>query len=72
MADTASFWGENNLPDDCFGEVQIPPAPAALVKRLGNFPFWRGTERFLNAITPIYAQASPRGMDTFLGERNFK
>ena len=39
-------------------------------KRLGNFPFWRGEERFLDAITPVYTQASPRGLELFLGERN--
>ena len=68
MSDISSFWGGANLPDDLFGEVRIPPVPAALLKRLGNFPFWRSEERFLDAIEPIYAQASPHGLDIFLGE----
>lgn len=71
LAEAADFWG-GSLPDDLFGEVRVPPAPAALVKRLGNFPFWRGEERFLGAIEPIYAQASPRGLDIFLGARESK
>ena len=54
MTDAAIFWGGGDLPDDLFGEVAIPPVPAALAKRLGNFPFWRGEERFLDAITPVY------------------
>ncbi|MGE0682490.1 MAG: SWIM zinc finger family protein [Candidatus Binatia bacterium] len=70
--DIPGFWGEGSFPDDLFGEVQVPPTPAALVKRLGNFPFWRGTERFLDAIEPIYTNASPRGLDVFLGAREVK
>jgi hypothetical protein len=65
----SGFWDGEGLAADLFGEVQIPPVPAALPKRLGNFPFWRGTERFLDAIEPIYALAAPRGMQRFLGER---
>jgi uncharacterized Zn finger protein len=68
-SDISSFWSGGDLPDDLLGEVRVPPMPAALPKRLGSFPFWRGEQRFLVAIEPIYAQASPRGMDVFLGER---
>ena len=71
-ADIPGFWGEGSFPDDLFGEVQVPPTPAALVKRLGNFPFWRGKERFLDAIEPIYTNASARGLDVFLGAREAK
>ncbi len=65
--DAAAFWSGGKLPDDFFGEVRLPPVPAALPKRLGNFPFWRGKERFLDAIAPVYAQASPHGLNVFLG-----
>ena len=67
-ADAASFWSGSTLSEDFFGEVSPPPVSAALPKRLGNFPFWRGTERFLDAVEPVYAHASPRGLDVFLGE----
>jgi hypothetical protein len=43
--------------------------PASLPKRLGHFPFWRGEERFLAALEPIYAAASPVGLDVVLGEQ---
>jgi uncharacterized Zn finger protein len=66
-ANAESFWRGGNLPADLFGEINLPPVSAALPKRLGNFPFWRGTERFLEALDPIYAQASTHGMDVFLG-----
>ncbi|MGE0132513.1 MAG: SWIM zinc finger family protein [Blastocatellales bacterium] len=72
QADAASFWSGGKLPDDFFGEVRLPPVSAALPKRLGNFPFWRGSERFLDAIEPIYENASPRGLDVFLGESESK
>jgi uncharacterized Zn finger protein len=71
-ADPAVFWAAGNLADDVIGEVQTPPVSAALPKRLGSFPFWRGEERFLDALEPIYRQASQRGLDVFLGERSHK
>jgi uncharacterized Zn finger protein len=69
-ADGSLFWNGGNLPEDFFGEVQIPPVSAALLKRLGNFPFWRGKERFFDALEPTYARASTRGLAVFLGEKN--
>ena len=67
----ADFWG-GGLPNDLFGEVRIPPTPATLIKRLGNFPFWRGQEKFLSAMESVYTQASPRGLEVFLGEQKEK
>jgi len=69
-ADGSLFWNGGSLPEDFFGEVQIPPVSAVLLKRLGNFPFWRGKERFFDALEPIYARASTRGLAVFLGEKN--
>jgi uncharacterized Zn finger protein len=66
-ANADAFWRGGDLPADLFGEVTPPPVNAALPKRLGNFPFWRGTERFLEALEPVYTQASARGLDLFLG-----
>ena len=67
-SDVSAFWDGHALPEDFFGEVSIPPVPAALPKRLGNFPFWRGKERFLDVMETIYAQASPVGLNVFVGE----
>jgi uncharacterized Zn finger protein len=64
------FWEEGSLPENFFGKVEVPPLPGALVKALGNFPFWRGQEQFTGALEPIYIQASTFGMDVFLGEKN--
>ena len=70
--DAAVFWNGDSMADDLIGEVQIPVTLAAIVRRLGNFPFWRGEEQFFNAIEPIYKNASPRGLDVFLGAREEK
>ncbi len=66
--DAAAFWGESLDTEGLLGNVQFPAVNASLPKRLGHFPFWRGEERFLDAIEPIYAAASPLGLDVFLGE----
>jgi len=65
----SKFWNGETLPDDFFGEVTVPTVPAVLPKRLGSFPFWRGEERFLDTMESIYRQASPRGLNVFLGEK---
>ena len=66
----SQFWQEGSLPDNFFGEVEVPPLPGALLKVLGNFPFWRGQERFMEALEPVYIRASTCGMEVFLGEKN--
>ena len=67
-SDPSAFWAGGSLPDGLFGEVRVPSVPAALPRRLGSFPFWRGSEPFLETIEQANAEASPRGLDAFLGE----
>lgn len=67
-ADPERFWASPPEPGDPFGEVRTPDGPAALPARLGAFPFWRGEERLLEALTPVYRNASPTGLAAFLGE----
>jgi uncharacterized Zn finger protein len=69
-SEPSAFWGKEGAAADSFGEVRIPPAPAALVRRLGGFPFWRGEEPFVPAMESIYRDAAVVGMDVFLGERD--
>jgi uncharacterized Zn finger protein len=64
--DARAFWSGADIPNDLFGEVRAPAASAALVKRLGSFPFWRGTEPFVEAMEGVCAGAASRGMDAFL------
>ena len=63
--DAASFWQGGTLPENLFGEVRTPPVNAALLKRLGNFPFWRGEENFAETMATIYSRASIHGLDIF-------
>jgi uncharacterized Zn finger protein len=65
--DISAFWSGHKLPEPFWGEVRIPPVPAALPKRLGNFPFWRGEMKFLEAMEAIYPRAAGLGLDLFLG-----
>jgi uncharacterized Zn finger protein len=65
-----AFWGKDDMRGDFLGEVRIPPVTAAVLKRLGGFPFWRGEEGFADAMEGIYREAAIMGMDVFLGERN--
>ena len=67
-ADVEAFWKGSELPDDLLGEVRIPPMKAALLKRLGTFPFWRGNRLIQEVLEPVYSTASQHGMDIFLCE----
>ncbi|MEK7676716.1 MAG: SWIM zinc finger family protein [Verrucomicrobiota bacterium] len=67
-AEAPAFWQGSAPPAGWLGEVRPPPLTAAMPKRLGNFPFWRANERFFDALTPVYAEASTAGLRTLLGE----
>jgi len=62
------FWKTEKPTEDFFGEVHIPTVPAGVVKQLGNFPFWRGEIRLMDAMEFFYKQASDMGLNAFLGE----
>jgi uncharacterized Zn finger protein len=64
-ADVAAFWSGQELPEQFFGEVNRSPVHAALPKRLGNFPFWRGEEHFLDSVEMVYQAASQKGLEVF-------
>ncbi len=66
--DLEAYWGKPTSTGDALGEVEAPPVAAALPRRLGSFPFWRGQQPFLQAIEPTYVQATPKGLDTVLGQ----
>lgn len=58
--DPGDFWGEApafHIP------ITLPPVDAALPKRLGTFPFWRGTEDFLETLETVYRAASTRCLE---------
>ncbi len=53
----AAFWNAGPLPEN-FGALESPPVAAALAKRLGKFPLWRGERRLTDALEPLYRAAS--------------
>jgi uncharacterized Zn finger protein len=66
----AAFWQTAPLPPDWLGEARTPPVNAAVLQRLGNFPFWRGSETLADALTPVYVAASARGLEVFVGSES--
>jgi uncharacterized Zn finger protein len=60
------FWHAGPLPDDLFGEVRVPELTAALPRRLGSFPFWRGETPLQPALEALYERASLAGLEAFV------
>ncbi|HEX4948277.1 MAG TPA: SWIM zinc finger family protein [Blastocatellia bacterium] len=65
--EATAFWQGLALPEEFWGEVRTPPVNAAVLQRLGKFPFWRGAEDLREALSPTYTQAAQQGLDVFLG-----
>lgn len=65
----ATFWEGSELLPGWLGEVRVPPMQAPLLRRLGNFPFWRGNERFADALMPVYARACEFAEELLMGVR---
>ena len=68
VAPDERFWQAGTLPDHLLGTVRTPPAPAALPKRLGKFPFWRAEEPLLDALEPVYRKAGRHGLEVVQGD----
>jgi len=65
-ASTDAFWRGSDPPEDLLGRVEPPSVTAALLGRLGPFPFWRGREPLFKALTPVYQAASTRALDVLV------
>jgi uncharacterized Zn finger protein len=61
--DPALFWHGTVPPEDLTGDVAPPPVTAALLGRLGQFPFWRGRDPLFQVLTPVYRAASDRALE---------
>ncbi len=61
------FWAAGAIPEDLAGEAPVAPVGAALPRRLGKFPFWRGRQIFFDFLETVYTQASARSEDTLTG-----
>jgi hypothetical protein len=67
LPEESSFWGRESF-EQLLEGVAIPAMSAMLPRRLGNFPFWRGGEPFLESLEPFYLQGAGAGLRVFLGE----
>jgi uncharacterized Zn finger protein len=63
-----AFWAGEGLERNGGVEVRIPQIPGALARRLGGYPFFRGTDDCDGVIERIYKNASVSGLDIYLGE----
>ena len=66
-ADPRTFWSGGKVPADLLSDLNLPPVAAALPRRLGPVPFWRGRERFLDEMEVIYRAAAQFGATISLG-----
>lgn len=62
------FWGSENDMNMDRREAHIPSVNAAIIQRLGPFPFWKGNDPFVTVITDVYKKASEIGMNLSIGE----
>lgn len=66
--DPADFWGNASHSDTETAELRIPPVPAALLRQLGPFPFWRASEPLENTLAPLYESASIYALGRILAD----
>lgn len=68
--DPLAFWGRPDYTDPPYPSEPAPADDAALPKQMGNFPMWRGEERFVKVMEEIYRRASLEGVNAHLGIRD--
>lgn len=56
-SDAVQFWGDPQPEPVDLGEAALPTTWAVLAKRLGAFPFWRGSRDLQEALAAIYRKA---------------
>ena len=68
--DPLAFWGRPDQADQPYSSEPVPTEDAVLPKQMGNFPMWRGEERFVKVMEEIYHRASLEGVKMHLGMRD--
>lgn len=62
------FWAGHSLQGEIPGEVNLPPVTAAVLRRLGPFPFWRGEASVQDSLSSLYVAAAESGLVVAAGE----
>ena len=65
--DPQVFWLMPPLPETLAGPLLPPAKSAALLRRLGPFPFWRGEVSPLESLEPIYAAMGASALEALGG-----
>lgn len=68
-ADEAELHSVPPLPEHPVGDVRELTVRAAMPRRLGNFPFWRGTGNLLKALDEMYREAAIRASERIQDRR---
>lgn len=70
--DPKKFWGGSLLPQEVLAADVIPGSRScrALLKQVGEFPFWQGDESLLDSLEPIYERVSMVGHKLYMGKEN--
>jgi uncharacterized Zn finger protein len=63
----SAYWAELRIPPDLLAGKPAATGAAALPRRLGSLPFWRGDTPLLPALDAIYAQAARIATDWMEG-----
>lgn len=66
--DPKAFWEGSQLPEEFLTADIASGAFSALIKQLGEFPFWQGEESLLAVLEPIYKGVSKTGTKLYTGE----
>jgi uncharacterized Zn finger protein len=62
-AHLTDFWALREPVDALRFSVTVPPVEAALLKRLGQPPFWRGPHDFAETLTAVYAAVTAAALE---------
>ncbi len=62
-ASPSLFWTGGAIPEDLIGGADMGPVGAALPRRLGKFPFWRGSEELLDVLDSVYCSAAAKATE---------
>jgi uncharacterized Zn finger protein len=65
--DEDAFWEGGELDPAMAGSVDPAADSTAVLKRLGPFPFWSGTQPITESLEPVYRAASSFGLELLLG-----
>jgi uncharacterized Zn finger protein len=65
-ADATAFWRGTPIPEEAVGDAAPASVAAALLQRLGRFPFWRGREPLPLSLAPVYEAAAAAAVDVFM------